>query len=483
MKEIKVYYSVQTLLGLGKSISQIARELEIDRKTARKIIGKVKSGEIEPPFIQRKSALDDHKEFLLESIQNKLSARLMHQKLLEEKSVLLSYSAVKKYVAKLRGPDFPYMPVITPPGQEAQVDFGYAGYFQKGSKKIKAWLFCMKLSSSRYAYYELVENQNITTFIQCHINAFEFFCGVPQVVSIDNLKSAVLKASFYEPSIQKEYAAFLAHYGCEPITCRPRTPTDKGKVESAIKYVKNNFLKGLDTRDFFEARKKLRHWMDNICNIRLHGTTRKIPKDEFYNTEKAYLKKLPSNRYEILDIQKRTANTYAHISYKYNFYSVPRDYIGQELTIKSNGSVLQIYDKHFKEVAIHQICTSQGEFITNPSHNPKLEHFLSRPSQYEQEMSEIGKDARDFFFSLKAKKPSSYQRITSGILQLSQTYGKNIINQSLKRANIYGIYNYLSIKKIIEEGLYNKESLIGASIAGGFANDLSIYDKLTGGLR
>ncbi|HEK25559.1 MAG: hypothetical protein C0170_07505 [Hydrogenobaculum sp.] len=124
--------------------------------------------------------------------------------------------------------------------------------------------------------------------------------------------------------------------------------------------------------------------------------------------------------------------------------------------------MLQIYNKHFKEVAIHQICTSQGEFITNPSHNPKLEHFLSRPSQHEQKMSEIGKDARDFFFSLKVKKPSSYQRIISSILHLSQTYGRNIINQSLKRANIYGIYNYLSINKIIEEGLYNKESLIGA---------------------
>ncbi|HEK25560.1 MAG: hypothetical protein C0170_07510 [Hydrogenobaculum sp.] len=148
----------------------------------------------------------------------------------------------------------------------------------------------MKLSSSRYAYYELVENQSTATFIQCHINAFEFFCCVPQVVSIDNLKSAVLKASFYEPLIQKEYAAFLAHYGCEPITCRSMTKTDKGKVESGIKYVKNNFLKGLDTRDFFEARKKLRYWVDNVCNTRLHGTTRKIPKDEFYNTKKGLFK-------------------------------------------------------------------------------------------------------------------------------------------------------------------------------------------------
>ena len=107
MKEIKVYYSVQTLLDLGKSVSQIARELEIDRKTARKIIGKVKSGEIEPPFIQRKSTLDDHKEFLLDSLQNRLSVKLMHQKLLEEKSVLLSYFRRKKVCSQTKRSKLP----------------------------------------------------------------------------------------------------------------------------------------------------------------------------------------------------------------------------------------------------------------------------------------------------------------------------------------------------------------------------------------
>lgn len=81
-------------------------------------------------------------------------------------------------------------------------------YFEKDGKRIKLWAFCMTLSSSRYAYYELVRDQSVPTFIQCHINAFEFFGGVPQTVSIDNLKSAVLKASFYEPSIHKEYVRF-----------------------------------------------------------------------------------------------------------------------------------------------------------------------------------------------------------------------------------------------------------------------------------
>ncbi len=55
---------------------------------------------------------------------------------------------------------------------------------------------------------------------------------------------------------------------------------------------------------------------------------KKYQKMSFIILKKAYLKRLPFKMYEVLDIQRRTVNAYAHISYKYNFYSVPRDYIG-----------------------------------------------------------------------------------------------------------------------------------------------------------
>jgi len=104
----------------------------------------------------------------------------------------------------------------------------------------------MRLSFSRYDYYELVTSQNVPTFIRCHINASEYFEAVPEIVKINNLKSGVLKANFYEPEIQHEYANMLSYYGSNPITCKVRRPEEKGKVESAIKYVKNNFLKSLE---------------------------------------------------------------------------------------------------------------------------------------------------------------------------------------------------------------------------------------------
>jgi len=114
---------------------------------------------------------------------------------------------------------------------------------------------------------------------------------------------------------KKSMCAFLSYYSCEPITCRPRTKTDKGKVESGIKYVKNNFLKGLDTKDYFEAKDSLRHWKPYMQHKAFTAQQGKYQKMSLKTKEKAHLTNLPIKRYELLDIQKRTVNAYAHIKY------------------------------------------------------------------------------------------------------------------------------------------------------------------------
>jgi len=136
MKGVAMYYTVKTMLEHGKSISAIARDLGIDRKTVRKIRDRVKNGEIKTPVMKRKSKLDSYKEEIIGYLEKGFSGVLIHQKL-TEKGVDISYSGVKKYVRKLKGPRDTYVPIVSPPGKEAQVDFGYAGYFNHGGKKVK----------------------------------------------------------------------------------------------------------------------------------------------------------------------------------------------------------------------------------------------------------------------------------------------------------------------------------------------------------
>lgn len=164
----------------------------------------------------------------------------------------------------------------TLPGEEAQVDFGYLGYTLYEGRKRKTWVFNMRLSYSRLDYYERVYDQRVETFIQCHIHALYYFGGVPQYIKIDNLKAAILKANFYEPVYQELYKNFASHYGFHPLPCMVRRPNDKGKVESGINYVKNNFFSGRNFTDEQDLREKLARW-NTKTNHRIHGTTRKVP--------------------------------------------------------------------------------------------------------------------------------------------------------------------------------------------------------------
>ena len=143
------------------------------------------------------------------------SARLIYEWLRDDKAVEVSYATVARYVGQFKSQEV-YIPLHSSPGEEAQVDFGYFGRYDLEGRLIKAWVFCMVLSHSRYAYYCLVRDQSVRTFIQCHILAFEFFGGVPQTVKIDNLKAGVITPDFYEPVIQHQYGEFLADHSKTP---------------------------------------------------------------------------------------------------------------------------------------------------------------------------------------------------------------------------------------------------------------------------
>lgn len=479
-----MYYTVKTLLEQGKSVSGISRDLNIDRKTVRKLRDKVRDG-VNPPVIIKPSILDPYKEHIVSLMEEGLSGVLIHRRLKQEYEADISYSCVKKYVRKLKVPDGPYVPLISPPGYEAQVDFGYAGVFfdRAAGKKCKVWVFCMRLSNSRYDYYELVKKQDIATFIRCHINAFEFFGGAPAVVKLDNLKAGVLTANIYEPVFQKEYACMLYHYGSSPIACRVRYPQEKGKVESSVKYVKNNFIKGLKTRELSYAHQELNLWRDNNSNTRIHGTTKKIPYEHYIKKEKDKLKPLPESRYEVFHIEERRVNRYGHITFKNNYYSVPHRYISELVTVKSNGKLIKVYNNGMDEIAIHKLYDGVGEFITNISHNPVLKNSMME-KDYISKANSIGFNACNFFMNLRSRKPESCLRMMKGVFALSDKYGSDVVDAACLRANEFSAFSYLSIKKICEDGLYDSpEAPVESVVCGGYGNDLSMYDSFVKGGR
>ncbi len=474
-------FTVKTLLEKGYSQRAISRELGISRKSVKKFLDQINTTGVQVPKIKREKKLDKYKDQIKEWYQLELTAVLIQEKLLKEKSIKVSYASVSRYLSQFKTSEV-YIPLIAKPGEEGQVDFGYLGRFIKDGKPVKVWCFAMVLSNSRYSYNCVVTNQNVDSFIKCHIKSFEYFSRVPHTVKIDNLKAGVITPNFYEPIIQIQYADFLKHYNCVPITARVRRGQDKGKVEAGVKYVKNNFLKRVNHTDFYKLEKELLDWTTNICNKRLHGTTKKIPEDVFKSSEKEHMYPLPDKRYDILKIEHRKVNAYGHISFKNNFYSVPYTYTGEKLIIKYNDAILKIYDDA-KQIAIHQINKSNGEFITIDEHAPP-EKQKKTEQMYMEKAAEFGKETVLLLQKIKKEKPRTWIQTIRGVFSLKKKYDIDIINLACKRALEYQVHEYSTVKNICENGLYDKQKEdLSVNSTSGFSCLLKKYDKLINNLN
>ena len=198
---------------------------------------------------------------------------------LREQGYSGSYASVYRFVNRLepRAPDATVR-VETRPGEEAQVDFGYAGKMidaETGGLR-KTWAFVMTLSWSRHQYVEFVFDQKAWTWLRLHRNAFTFLGGVPGRVVPDNLKAAIIHQCWgAEPQAQQSYRECAEHYDFLIAPCRPRKPEHKGKVESGVHYVKRNFLGGREATSIEQANRDVQRWINTTAGSAFTGRSKR----------------------------------------------------------------------------------------------------------------------------------------------------------------------------------------------------------------
>jgi transposase len=227
-----------------------------------------------------------------------LSAKRIHQDLIDEHQFKDEFSSVKRYVAKLGNADpLPLRRLELPPGEEAQIDCGTgAPVIGPDGKGRRTHVIRVVLSYSRTAYSEVVNRKTTDVFIQCPEHAFEHFGDVPKRLVPDNLKAAVIKADWYDPDLNPKLQLFCEHYGTVLMPTKPRTPRHKGKVERGVAYVQDNAPKGRRFSSLQTQKSHLQQWESSIADTRIHGTTKRQMANAF-SEEKSLLHQLPSERF------------------------------------------------------------------------------------------------------------------------------------------------------------------------------------------
>lgn len=456
-----MYGTIISLHKQGRSNRAIAKLLGHDRKTVGKIINEFeKSGRSSPLEYSRDSRLNEYHLDIMRYLESNLSATRIYEELSSVTSFKFSYSSLTRYISKIKASNDICIRFNTAPGEEAQIDFGEVGrLLGRDANLKKAYVFNMRLSYSRKDYYEVVFDQKIETWIRCHINAFKYFGCVPKNLRIDNLKAAVINANIFEPLFQKEYVRLAEHYNFSIIPCTPCSPQEKGKVESGIKYVQNNFFAGRTFRSFDEMEKALSYWLENKCNSRVHGTTRKIPNELFELEERNNMQLLPVSDFHLFTWAIRKVQKDCHIHLLNNYYSVPYKFAHEEVEVSMDSNLVKIYDKSGNLIASHQRSCSSGNFVTNRSHYP--EHKLLYPespeyaAQCEAVMKNIGTSGACMLLFLKESHQKDWTRIARGILSLRRGCSDEILDKALKRALYFGISSHSKIKDIILKGCYD----------------------------
>lgn len=409
-----------------------------------------------PP--QTVSSVDPYRAQVLELHAAGVEGAAIYQRL-RERGFTGSLSAVYRFLHHLR-PAEPEatVRVETAPGQEAQVDFGYAGRMLDPAtgQLRKAWAFVMVLAWSRFMYVEFVWDQTVATWLSLHRQAFAFFGGVPRRVVLDNLKAGVTQACFDDPQIQYAYRECAEHYGFLTAPCRPRTPEHKGKVEQGgVHYVKRNFLGGRTPTTLIQANQDVLQWCQTTAGERIHGTTKQPPLARFTETERAVLLPLPTTPYDLATWKVATLHRDCYVVFNNAFYSAPFRLIGQRLNVRGGSQDVQLFTHDWQRVATHPRARQPGERLTHPDHLPpqKLPGLqLGRESCLER-ATEIGPAVRQVVEILLADPVLDRLRTAGRILGLVERVGNVRLEAACARALAYDEVSHRAIKAILAQGL------------------------------
>lgn len=415
-----------------------------------------------PP--QNTSSVEPYRAIVQQLVDQKVEAAAVYQRL-QERGYCGSYSAVYRFVRTLKpekgkGREATAR-VERKPGEEAQVDFGYAGRMidPESGELRRAWCFVMTLSWSRHQYVEFVFDQKIETWLRLHRNAFEFFGGVPGRVVPDNLKAAIIKACWDDPVVQESYRECARHYGFRIAPCRPYTPEHKGKVEQGgVHYVVRNFLAGRDVASIYRNNREVLVWCNTTAGLRNHGTTKEKPLVRFEQVEKAQLKPLPQTPYDLAIWKKLKLARDCYVEFEHAYYSAPHRLIGQQLWVCGGIQQVRIYSPDRQLVATHERALRPGERKTHPDHLPPEKVaglFLDRDICLAT-AGQIGPNTLQVAQTL-LDDPIVDRLYTVGrLLKLRQKYGTERLEAACQRALAFDDPAYKTIQHILKEGLENQ---------------------------
>lgn len=479
MSQVK---QILQLHSQGFGNKTIARNLDISKNTVKSYLGKYRSSKLSLGTLLK---MEDHalekvfhpgnpayKDLRFDELKSKLDyfetelkkPGVTKQLLWEEYRLAnptgYSLSQFSFHLSQHLLTKNPSMVLQHEPGEKLFVD--YAGkklsYVDISTGEvIECQVFVACLPYSDYSFCMAVPSQRIDDFVYALTCCLQSLGGTPKVLVPDNLKSAVIRANRYEPTINQALEDFANHYNMAVVPTRARKPKDKALVENQVKLIYNRVYARIRHQLFFSLSELNKAIKEHTLK---HNQTRMQKRDycreeHFLSNEKPLLQKLPKESFEIKYYKEYqlAQNNHIYLGEDKHYYSAPYQYIGKKLKVVYTRSMVRIYHQH-NQIAVHQRNYTKGTYTTDKEHLCSThQHYLNRSPEYYKDkatkLSETLAKLVEMIFTQK-KYPEQLYRTCDGLFSLCKKTHIETFNKACQMAINNQNYSYGFVMNIVK---------------------------------
>ncbi len=415
-------------------IGTIARELSVHPDAVRNAIEAERFKGSRP---LRSSVVDPYLGFVQQILDQhpRLRATRIYA-MIRDRGYRGSVGQLRRAVKRMRPqPREAFLQLEMFPGEQGQVDWAHFGPVRVGRATRALSCFVMTLSYSRALYLEFFFDQTMENFLRGHVHAFGFFHGQPRVVLYDNLKSAVLERRGNHIAFHPRLTELSAHYHFAPRPCQIRAGNQKGRVERAIRYVRDSFWAGRVFTTLAECNRQAWLWRDEVAHARpWPGGDHRTVADAFQQ-ERARLLPLAAHPFPTERMEPvRSAKT-IYVRFDLNQYSIPPQAVGKQLTLAASDTHVRILEGAL-EIARHTRSYDRGQVVLDPAHQDA-----------------VLKSKRKAFHSTPLGRLEQLVPESKALLDQAFAHGESPAHEALRLSKLLHQYGAQALRRAITEAL------------------------------
>jgi transposase len=432
-------------------VGTIATQLGVHHGTVDRVLSQAGLPKAERPH--RASLIDSYLPFVLQTLKQypKLTASRLYA-MVRERGYSGGEDHFRHLIAHHRPRPQPeaYLRLKTLPGEQGQVDWGHFGKLAIGKAERTLMAFVMVLSFSRKIFLRFFLDARMANFLRGHEAAFQAWKGLPRVLLYDNLKSAVLERQGDAIRFHPTLLEFAAHYRFEPRPVAVARGNEKGRVERAIRYIRDSFFAARQWRDLDDLNAQAAVWCQGQAADRPCPEDRSMSVRAAFAQERPKLLALPDNPFPTDERETVSAGKTPYVRFDTNDYTIPPTHVRRTLTVVASPTEVRVLDGAAL-IAAHPRSYDKGKQVEDPAHIAELtaQKHQARQHRGTDRLAQAAPNSRALL-TQAAERGDNLGSITAALLRLLDRYGATELEAAIGEALTRGVPHPNAVRLALE---------------------------------